>query len=78
MSDPREKLHVIVRMYDEHGCPSMVSEYETVTISKVLEHVYAFSIGRHDNAVRMTVDISYPSKVVCISDEARMFPKKKT
>lgn len=63
MSDPTEKLHVIIRMYDEFGCPSVVTEYETVTLGKLLEYVYAFSIGRHDNAVRMTVDIAYPLEV---------------
>lgn len=60
MTNPAEKLHVIIRQFDKDGCPSVVTEYETVTIGKVLEYVYVFSIGKYDNAVRMVIDIAYP------------------
>lgn len=78
MSNPAEKLHVIIRQYDSAGCDSVVCEYETLTLAKLLEHIYAFSIGRHDNAVRMTVDIAYPNQVNVMmpTDGAEMMKRR--
>lgn len=58
---PREKvLHTIVKVYDKYGTERMRIEDEATSLSDLLAQLYAFTIGKDANDVRLTLDLAYP------------------
>lgn len=64
MYDPHQKLDVTIRQFDKDGYYCFESELKDISLNRLICCVFAMTVNRNDNAVRMTIDIAYPDNTI--------------